>query len=180
MLDDLVAMLNDPDHRVRCSTLHSLGCDRCKQGSCRPEEAKVLPRAIAFLADDPHPHVRAHAIGPVGRWVHSNPDAEAALLGAMRSDSSPAVRKKAGWCIPGRSTHRRTLPKVRRRLVGSTPQLRINAFGRDLSWTALFGPDTTGLRVAKPGPTGYEYAATGRRFRPWWRSFPRCGPAARS
>ena len=46
IIDDLVAMLDDPDHRVRCAALHTVTCDRCKEGSCRPEEAKVLPRAI--------------------------------------------------------------------------------------------------------------------------------------
>lgn len=114
VMDDLVAMLNDTDHRVRCSALHSLACDRCKEGSCRPEERKVLPQAIALLVSDPDPHVRAHAIGLVGRWVHTNRDAEAALLQAMRSDLSPAVRKKASWYVPGGTIYRRTAPKVSR------------------------------------------------------------------
>ena len=113
VMDDLIAMLDDSDHRVRCSALHTLGCDRCKKGSCRPEEAKVLPRAIALLAGDPDPHVRAHAIGLVGRWVHTNRDAEAAILRAMGSDSSPAVRKKAGWLVPGGALYRKTMPKIR-------------------------------------------------------------------
>jgi HEAT repeats len=114
VMDDLVGMLDDADHRVRCSALHSLACDRCKEGSCRPEEAKVLPKTIALMENDPDPHVRANAVGLVGRWVHTNRDAEAALLRAMGSDSSPAVRKKAGWLVPGGTIHRRTAPKVRR------------------------------------------------------------------
>jgi HEAT repeat protein len=112
VLGDLIAMLDDPDHRIRVSTLHTLSCDRCKEGDCRPEEAAVLPRALALLAGDPDAHVRAHAIGLVGRWVHTNSDAEAALLKAMRSDPSPAVRKKAGWLAPGGPIHRRTRPKT--------------------------------------------------------------------
>ena len=95
-MDDLVAMLGDPDARVRSSALHALTCDRCKEGSCRPIEAKVLPRAIALLAADPDAHVRAHAIGFVGRWVHTNPAAEVALLRAMRSDSSASAKRLAG------------------------------------------------------------------------------------
>ena len=101
VMDDLIAMLDDPDSRVRCSALHTLGCDRCKEGVCRPEEAMVLPRAIALAVCDPNPHVRAHAIGLAGRWVHTNDDVEAVLLRAMKSDPSPAVRKKASWYVPG-------------------------------------------------------------------------------
>ena len=59
-MDDLISMLGDPDSRVRCSALHTLGCDRSKEGACRPDEAKVLPRAIALVVGDPDPHVRAH------------------------------------------------------------------------------------------------------------------------
>jgi hypothetical protein len=114
VMDELVGMLNDADHRVRCSTLHALTCERCKEGSCRPEERKVLPQAIALLGSDPDPHVRAHAIGLVGRWVHTNRDAEAALLQAMKSDLTPAVRKKAGWYVPGGTIYQRTAPKVSR------------------------------------------------------------------
>src|SRR5262245_11798256 len=112
-MDDLVTMLDDPDPRVRCSALHALGCDRCKEGSWGPEEAKVLAPAVALLASDPDAHVRAHAIGLVGRWVHSNPAAESALLRVKTSDPSPAVRKKAGWYLPGGTIYRKTVPKVR-------------------------------------------------------------------
>ena len=55
VMDELVAMLNDVDDRVRCSALHSLAYDRCKEGSCSPEEGKVLPQAIALLVSDPDP-----------------------------------------------------------------------------------------------------------------------------
>jgi len=113
-MDDLVMMLSDPDARVRLSALHALACDRCKEGSCRPIEAKVLPRAMALLATDPDAHVRAHAIGLVGRWVHTNPDVEAALLLTMRSDASAAVRKKAGWLVPGGTIYRKTAPKAQK------------------------------------------------------------------
>src|SRR6516162_8355629 len=114
VMDDLVSMLRDPDSRVRCSALHTLSCDRCKEGACRPEEAKVLPRAIALVVGDPDPHVRAHAIGLVGRWVHTNADIEALLCSAMKSDPSPAVRKKASWLVPGGTIYQRTAPKARK------------------------------------------------------------------
>jgi hypothetical protein len=109
-LGDLVAMLDDTDPRVRVSTLHTLDCDRCKEGDCRPEEAAVLPRALELLAHDPDAHVRAHAVGLVGRWVHSNPAALAAIEHATKSDKSRAVRKKAAWHAPGGAIYRRTAP----------------------------------------------------------------------
>jgi hypothetical protein len=114
VMEDLLALLDDPDARVRCMALHVLGCDRCKKGSCRPDEARVLPRAIALLEGDPDAHVRAHATGLVGRWVHTNPAAAAAMARAHRADPSPAVRKRASWCVPGGAIHRRTLPKATR------------------------------------------------------------------
>ena len=118
LMDDLVAMLGDPDAGVRVAAAHALACDRCKEGSCAPEEAKVLPRATALLAADPDAHVRAHVIGLVGRWVHTNPAAEAALLRARTGDSSPAVRKRAGWILPGGTIYQKTVPKARKRTRG--------------------------------------------------------------
>jgi hypothetical protein len=114
LMDDLTAMLDDEDARVRWEALHALACDRCKEGTCGPEEAKVLPSALALLAADPDAHVRGHAVGLVGRWVHTNADAEATLLQALRCDPSPAVRKRASWIVPGGTIHRKTAPKTRR------------------------------------------------------------------
>jgi HEAT repeat protein len=71
-LTDLLSMLNDSDKRVRCSALHTLAYDRCKEGECKPEEGQVLPGAMKLLANDPDAHVRATAIEVVGQFVHSN------------------------------------------------------------------------------------------------------------
>jgi HEAT repeat protein len=95
-LRELMDMLNDSDKRVRCSALHTLACDRWKEGACRPEEAQVLPLAMKLLAGDPDAHVRAMAIEVVGHFVHSNPLAADAIVAASRTDSSFTVRKKAG------------------------------------------------------------------------------------
>ena len=114
ILGDPISMLDDPDHRVRLTTLHTLACDRCKEGDCRPDEAQVLPLAIGLLANDPDAHVRAMAVDVVGQWVHTNSAAEAILLAAMKSDPSTTVRKKAGWYAPDGTIHRRTVPKSKR------------------------------------------------------------------
>jgi HEAT repeat protein len=114
-LVELIEMLDDLDPKVRASSLHALACDRCKEGTCRPDEALVLPRAAQLLASDPDPHVRAHAVGVVGRSVHSRPAAEAALASASENDPSPMVRKKAKWYLPGGPIHRRTAPRQLRR-----------------------------------------------------------------
>jgi hypothetical protein len=108
ILVDLIAMLDDPDPSVRNVTLHTLACDRCKEGDCRPEEKQVLPRALALLSGDPDRHVRAMAVEVVGQFVRTSPAAEAALLTATNSDSDPTVRKKAAWYAPGGAIYRRT------------------------------------------------------------------------
>jgi HEAT repeat protein len=114
-LGELIAMLDDLDPKVRASSLHALACDRCKEGTCRPDEALVLPRATQLLSSDPDAHVRAHAVGVVGLSVHTRPEAEVALAGASRNDPSPMVRKKAKWYLPGGPIYRRTAPRQPRR-----------------------------------------------------------------
>ncbi|MGX1424555.1 hypothetical protein ACVJH7_002707 [Bradyrhizobium elkanii] len=111
-LTDLMGMLNDGDGRVRCSSLHTLACDRCKEGTCRPGEAVVLPKAMSLLQCDPDAHVRAMAIEVVGQFVHSTALAAAAISAAQQSDENPTVRKKAGWYVPGGPIHRRTKPRL--------------------------------------------------------------------
>lgn len=108
---DLIAMLDDPDPRVRWDTLHALACDRCKDHHCRPDKAAVLPRAIDLLRNDPSPHVRAIACEVIARWVHTDATAVAALVDAHHHDPTPAVRKKAGWYTPGGTIHNKTAPR---------------------------------------------------------------------
>ena len=111
-LSDLMGMLNDGDERVRCSALHTLACDRCKEGTCRLEEAEVLPKAMTLLECDPDAHVRAMAIEVVGQFVHTNDLAAAAISAAWQGDQNPTVRKKAGWYLPGGPIHKRTKPRL--------------------------------------------------------------------
>lgn len=110
-LSDLMDMLSDSDQRVRCSALHTLACDRCKEGTCKPKEAEVLPRAMKLLQCDPDAHVRAMAIEVVGQFAHTSNLAAVAISAAQQGDENPTVRKKAGWYVPGGPIHRRTKPK---------------------------------------------------------------------
>jgi HEAT repeat protein len=114
-VQDLIAMVDDADARVRVAALHALSCDRCKTDSCRPDQAVVLPLGIKLLHQDPDARVRAMAAELVGRWTHTNSDAATALARARDDDPSPAVRKKAGWYTPGGPIHRRTSPQSIRR-----------------------------------------------------------------
>jgi hypothetical protein len=112
---ELIAMLDDPDPEVRAASLHALACDRCKEGACRPDETLVLQGAMRLLAHDPDSHVRTHAAGVVGVFVHTRPAAVAALQGAIAADPDPMVRKKARWYVPGGPIWRRTRPRPQRR-----------------------------------------------------------------
>ena len=70
----------------------------------------MLARAIEVMLDDPDRHVRAYAVELVARWVHTHPEAAAAIIRARDHDPAPAVRKKAGWHAPGGTIHRKTAP----------------------------------------------------------------------
>ncbi len=100
VLDDLVSMLDDLDERVRCSALHVLACDRCKEGGFRASQAQVLGRAIRALRQDPGAHARAMAVEVVGQWAPSSDEAVAALVQAAAAAPSSSIRKKASWYVP--------------------------------------------------------------------------------
>ena len=108
---ELVSLLDDSDDRVRVDALRALACDRCKDTLCRPEKAEVLNKAISLLRSDPSPRVRQMACEVVARWVHTDADAERALLEARDRDEHPSVRKKAGCYSLGGTIHRKTTPQ---------------------------------------------------------------------
>lgn len=109
-MEELIAMADDPDARVRIAAFHALACDRCKGDSCAPGPGQLLEPALRHLASDPDAHVRAMAAELVGKFTHSDARAIAALSAAHAKDPSPAVRKKAGWFTPGGTIYERTAP----------------------------------------------------------------------
>ena len=113
---ELTARLDDPDARVRVAAVHALSCDHCKPdaAACFPERVALLHRAIRLLERDPDPQVQTRAVELLGLWVHSRPDALAALNRANADDPTPLVREKAGWYTPGGPIHRRTAPRPAR------------------------------------------------------------------
>ena len=115
-LPELIENLAHPDEEVRAWALHTLACDKCKEGVCRPGEEDVIPLAVQMLLTDESRRVRQTAAGLLGPSVHRRPDVLAALEQARQNDPHPVVRKIAGWFTPGGPRYQRLLPKpVRRR-----------------------------------------------------------------
>ena len=109
---ELIAMLDDDDAETRYWALHSLACERCKDNACRPTKSEVLTPAIRILHSDPDRHVRSSAVGVVAMFVHTDGEAERALVDAHTTDPDPAVRKKAGWFVPGGVRYEKTKPRA--------------------------------------------------------------------
>lgn len=120
-IPELMENLRHEDPEVRLMAIHALGCDRCKEGSCRPAEDDVIAAAMRLLTDDPDRHVRtaaAHALGPA---VHRNREALDAVVAAHDADPDPLVRKVAGWYCPGGPIHERLRPRPERRRPRAIP-----------------------------------------------------------
>jgi HEAT repeat protein len=95
-LADILDRLHDDDPQVRSWALHTLGCDRCKEGSCRPGEDVFLPEAIRLLRDDPDVGVRTAAATTLGQSAATRrKDVAEALAVAAGSDPDRRVRKVA-------------------------------------------------------------------------------------
>jgi HEAT repeat protein len=114
-IPELVACLGDDEPSVRARAFHALECDRCKEGSCRPAEAEVVPLAIRFLEQDPDRYVRKEAAGMLGPAVHRRADVLDALVRARHADRDPLVRTVAGWYCPDGPIYARLRPRTRRR-----------------------------------------------------------------
>lgn len=113
-LPELIENLAHPDEEVRVWALHTLACDKCKEGVCRPGEEDVIPLAVQMLLTDESRRVRQTAAGLLGPSVHRRADVLAALEQARQNDPHPVVRKIAAWFTPGGPRYQRLLPKPAR------------------------------------------------------------------
>jgi HEAT repeat protein len=107
-LAEIIECLDDRDPRVRGWALHTLGCDRCKEGECRPGEQVFVPAATRMVRDDPHPRVRATAAETLGRSsARRSESVLAALAAASSEDPDPHVRRVAARFLPAAGRTRR-------------------------------------------------------------------------
>lgn len=104
---ELMDNLDHPHPGVRAWAIHALACDRCKDGVCRPGEDDVLPLARDALLHDEDRHVRQQAAGLLGPSVLRSGVAKAAIKHAHEHDAHAAVRKVAGWWMPGGARYRK-------------------------------------------------------------------------
>ena len=78
-IPDLVAALDDSDAEVVGRALHSLACDACTKGSCRPSDDLWVGRAIE-LAGHHDVDLRAKAIDALGKAAGRRADVGDVLL----------------------------------------------------------------------------------------------------
>jgi HEAT repeat protein len=94
-LQRLVLTLNDPKLKVRKAAVHSLGCDRCKNGE-NPIDA--VPHLARRLRDDPSIKVRRTAVLTL---AIQKPERRVAsiLRRVLRDETDPKMRAYATWGI---------------------------------------------------------------------------------
>ena len=106
-LPELIANVDHSHPGVRAWAIHALACDRCKEGACRPGEQDVIPMVVNALLHDEDRGVRQQAAGLLGPAVLRSETASAAIREAHDNDPHPAVRKVAGWWVPGGPRYRK-------------------------------------------------------------------------
>ena len=106
-IPELIDNLDHAHPGVRAGAIHALACDRCKEGVCRPGEGDVIPIVVDALLHDQDRHVRQQAAGLLGPSVLRSEAAKAAIEHAHEHDAHAAVRKVAGWWVPGGARYRK-------------------------------------------------------------------------
>ena len=94
-IPDLVSVLDDPDPTVVKRALHSLACDHCKQGACRPGDDLFVPKALELARHDPRPTVRAGAFDALAQVARRDPKVAAEALRIVDEERDPGVRHAA-------------------------------------------------------------------------------------
>ena len=110
-LPELVSNLENDDPEVRMWTIHTLACEKCKEGECRPGEEFVIPKVVKMLLHDQNRKVRQMAAGMLGPSVHRSKIALESIKYAHKNDIHPVVRKICGWWIPGGARYKKIKSK---------------------------------------------------------------------
>ena len=90
-IPDLVAALDDDDPDVVRRALHSLACDACTKGACKPSDELWVGRAIE-LARHPNIDVRVGAIDALGKAAGRRADIGDVLHEIADAERDPGVR----------------------------------------------------------------------------------------
>ena len=71
-IPDLLVNVTHEDAQVRRWAMHTLACDRCKEGECRPGENDTVPLAMQMLTDDVDYQARTAAVHALGPSAHTH------------------------------------------------------------------------------------------------------------
>jgi HEAT repeat protein len=92
-LHALVPLLHDPKSKVRMFALHSLACDRCKDGE---NPIDVVPLLIERIQQDESIRVRRHAVTMLG-FQHAHPDLEGFFQELLDTETDAKLHMHAGF-----------------------------------------------------------------------------------
>jgi HEAT repeat protein len=93
-IPDLVAALDDDDTEVVGRALHSLACDACTKGACRPSDDLWVGRAIELAASD-DADLRAKAIDALGKALERSATVGDAIARIAETEPHPGLRAMA-------------------------------------------------------------------------------------
>lgn len=91
----LVPLLRDPKSQVRIFALHSLACDRCKEGE---NPIDVVPLLIERIQQDESIRVRRHAVTMLA-FQHAHPDLEGFFQNLLDTETDAKLHKHAGFGV---------------------------------------------------------------------------------
>ena len=129
-LTALQRALDDPDARVRRSSLHTLSCQHCKPSGCALEVQALFER----MARDPNRRVREAVLNPLG-WQRHGPWADRLVERMPAEDPSRKLREDARRTLAYR-VFERAADAERRRLP---ERLRLKTERHPFQWVAFDG-----------------------------------------
>jgi HEAT repeat protein len=91
-LEALVPLLHDPKSKVRLFAVHSLACDRCKDGD---NPLDVVPLLIERIRNDESIRVRRHAVAMLAHY-HAHAHLEGFFRDLLDTETDAKLRKHAG------------------------------------------------------------------------------------